>query len=103
METYELWDETRCSREMGSTSMADTWTSIIVSGQSSTPRVSKLDKIRAEFSRYGAEVTRYKFSAKDRRQYWRLALTNGTFPRLGQLPRLFLSVPASAILQECHF
>ncbi len=89
IESDELWDEIRCEDEM-SNSMADAWASRNVSGQSPTPRLNKQDNIRAEFSSYLAEVTNYKFSAKDSRQYWGLARSNGNFPHLGRLARLFL-------------
>ena len=66
-------------------------------------RSSRCDTIRNEFVTYRNEISGFSFTARDSRKYWLDVRRNRKILKLGKIARLLLTVPASAVPQECHF
>ena len=84
--------------------LADEWASRQINRTpGSSIRCGRRDTIRKEFVAYQNEVGGVTFTARNSREYWKEKRLNGKLPKLGRIARLLLTVPASAVPQECHF
>lgn len=83
----------------------DEWAAkrIEMSPANTPTRSSARSTIKNEVIAYRAEVVGRRFTASESRLFWVEARKHNKYPNIGRLARLFLTVPASAILQERQF